>query len=379
MNEVRRGPVLFVINSMSGGGAERVMSRLLSLSRTEASGLEVALAILDRGPIAYPIPDRIKVWQLDSRGSLWRSVWSLRRLVKRIRPRLRLSFLTRANVANCLVGRFGGEARILSERINTTSHLGRGIRSGITKAIIRNTYPRADKIIAVSAGVAAELIGQYRVAAERVQVVPNPVDIESIRGDAAAPPSINIPDDYVFAMGRLTKSKNQAMLLRAFAAARLPGKLVIAGDGPERSALEALAKELGLADRIVLLGFVDNPYPILARARIFALASDVEGFPNALVEAMALNVPVIATNCPDGPAEILAGKGRDEISELSECDGGILVPCNDPALFAQGLNMLADEPTRSRVLAGAQRRLGEFEPQSVVRRYWQIIRAEMAS
>jgi glycosyltransferase involved in cell wall biosynthesis len=107
--------------------------------------------------------------------------------------------------------------------------------------------------------------------------------------------------------GRLTRQKDFATLLRAFALVlkRRPVRLLLLGDGPERKRLESLAAELGISAVVDFYGFVANPFPFIARSDLFVLSSAWEGFGNVLVEAMALGVPVVSTDCPSGPREIL--------------------------------------------------------------------------
>lgn len=349
------------------------MSRLLALSQAQASTYDIHLALLDRGPEAYPIPSWVTIHRLDCRGRFVPSIRQLLSLVRRLRPDVRLSFLTRANVANCFASAVSGSPCVLSERVNTAVHLDGKRKASLSKMLVRVTYPQAHAIIAVSQGVAAGLVEHFGVRPERIEVVENPVDLDAIRRDGSQADVLGIDEPYVFAMGRLTGSKNFAMLLRAFATARLPAKLVIAGEGTERPALAALAESLGIADRVELPGFLDNPYAPMRGARVFALSSNVEGFPNALVEALALGVPVVTTNCPDGPAEILAGKSLAEIDGLTEAPAGILSPLNDPDAFAEGLRMAFEGPARDRIVAGAIRRAGDFSPEGAVGRYWQVI------
>lgn len=367
-----------MINSLEGGGAERVLSRLLALSKSYAERYRISLALLDKVTLAYPIPDFVTVHQLDSRGSFWRSIRELRRLVRDLDPALRLSFLTRANVAN----RFASQRRavpwIVSERINTSAHLGTGLRALVVKALVRATYPRATRVIAVSRGVGEDLVRHYGVDRRRIDVVANPVDLDAIRAEGAKPDALGIAGPFIFAMGRLTGSKNHAMLMRAFARSGLKARLVIAGEGPDREALLSCAQQLGIADRVDLPGFLANPYATMRRARVFALSSNVEGFPNALVEALALGVPAVATNCPDGPAEILAGKSIEEVEGLVVAEAGVIVPVDDDGLLAEALKTLFEGPVRDAVTAGANQRVQDYSPRQAVDNYWGIIERALA-
>src|SRR5206468_6221358 len=124
------------------------------------------------------------------------------------------------------------------------------------------------------------------------------------------------------------------------------GTLVIAGEGPERGSLLQLGRRLGIANRLLLTGFLANPHPLLSRAQTFVLSSNAEGFPNALVEAMSLGVPCIATNCPDGPAEILAGLTREQVSKPLKASCGILVPMRDPEAMGEALRQIQDPKLR---------------------------------
>jgi N-acetylgalactosamine-N,N'-diacetylbacillosaminyl-diphospho-undecaprenol 4-alpha-N-acetylgalactosaminyltransferase len=374
----QRPPVLFLINSFCGGGAERIMSILLSRSEHKSGQYEIHLALLDKEPVTYPIPSWVTLHQLDCHFRLPSSLVQVRGLIRELKPAITVSFLTRANVAGCAAMRNTGRPAIISERINTDMQLGSGFRGLITKAIVRLAYPRASRVIAVANGVADTLACNYGVERTRLEVVANPVDVEEIRRRAAEPVDQAIDGPFTFAMGRLVPNKNFPLLLRAFAKSGIPGRLVIAGEGQERAGLLALARSLEIQDRLSLPGFLDNPHSLLARAQTFVLSSNAEGFPNSLVEAISLGVPSIATNCPDGPAEILTGMDRQSIVGTRVAPAGILVPMNDVDALSDALVAAQDPDTRQRLSEEGPRLAGTYCVDSAVARYWEIIEQELA-
>ena len=197
---------------------------------------------------------------------------------------------------------------------------------------VPHIYRAADAIVAVSGGVAADLADFGRLSERNIRVIHNPVFDTDVETRAQAPANHSWFDGkgppIVVAAGRLHRQKGFDLLLEAFAIARaeVDCRLVILGEGPERAALTATAERLGLAYDIDMPGFADNPFPLMRRAGAFVLSSRWEGFPNALVEAMACGAPVIAADCPSGPREIL-GDGRY----------GMLVPPENPRALGQAL------------------------------------------
>ncbi|RJF85771.1 glycosyltransferase [Sphingomonas cavernae] len=368
-----RRKILFIINSLTGGGAERVMATLLRHSEGWRERFEIELALLDNEPQAYAVPDWVTVHRLDCGFSLARSALRLRRLVGRIRPDATLSFLTRANVANAYAMRGRGRPWIISERVNTSAHLGNDAAGKFGRMLVRYTYPKASAVIAVSHGVADDLVHNFAVPVARVTAIANPVDVDFIARRATEPPPIAVDGRYVAAMGRLVENKNFAMLIDAFAASGVAGKLVIGGDGPLRGALEAQIARLGLQSRVILAGFLENPFPLVAGARYFVLPSNAEGFPNGLVEAMATGVAVVSTNCLSGPSEILAEAAREDISGVTRAKHGILVPCNDAAAMAGAMRSLEDKTVREHYATAALNRARAFAPENAARRYWRVI------
>jgi N-acetylgalactosamine-N,N'-diacetylbacillosaminyl-diphospho-undecaprenol 4-alpha-N-acetylgalactosaminyltransferase len=365
--------VLFVINSLAGGGAERVMVTLLRHSDAWRERYDISLALLDEEPVAYPPPDWVPVHRLNSGGGLWASVRGLRALVRRERPDLVLSFLTRANVAACLATAGTDIPFIVSERVNTDAHLGRGPSGAVSRRLVRLTYPRADRVLAVSQGVADDLARLFAVPRDRLAVVANPVDGDAIRARAAEPAAALPERPYVVAMGRLTENKNFPLLIDAFTGAGVDGRLVILGEGPDRAALERRIAELGMTGRILLPGFADNPFSVIAAADCYVLSSNAEGFPNGLVEAMAIGVPVIATDCPSGPSEILAQRPTGETSGLDCAEHGLIVPCEDPIALAEGLRRYQDPALRAHYARAARNRADAYSVAVSVAHYWKAI------
>jgi glycosyltransferase involved in cell wall biosynthesis len=231
------------------------------------------------------------------------------------------------------------------------------------QGFVRHAFPRAEIIIAVSEGVKQDLVRHFSIRAERIVVLPNPVDLERIRRLATERVDDDVPRDgaTIVAAGRLAHIKGFDLLIRAFARLRpsLHARLLIVGEGDQRAPLEALIGELQLSDRVALLGTRTNPWKYMARADVVALASRSEAFPNVIGEALALGRPVIATECSPGVAEYL-DHGRY----------GVLVPPNDVDALATGLDrILTDNELRRQLTARAPSRVESFALARIVDRY----------
>lgn len=369
--------ILFIINSLAGGGAERVLSTILNASGDWGERYDLHLALLDDETAAYSIAPQVTVHQLDCRHKLGASIVRFRRLVAHLRPAATLSFLTRANVANAVAMAGRGRPWLISERVNTSAHLGSGRAAIFSRALVRLTYPRASHVIAVSDGVVDDLVNHFGVVRDRISAIANPVDHSRIAALAAEDVEIEVTADDVVAAGRLVPNKNFAMLLDAFAASHIDGRLILMGEGPERATLEAQASRLGIADRLVMPGFVANPFAVLARAGVFALPSNAEGFPNGLVEAMACGLPVVATNCASGPSEILAHARCEDVTGPRMVDSGALVPTNDMTAFAQALARVHAASNRAQMGQAAKARSLDYGVERATQTYWRRIEAAL--
>lgn len=217
-----------------------------------------------------------------------------------------------------------------------------------------------DKIITTCNDMKTEAEELFPGLREKFMTVYNSFNFASIRAKASAPIEINHP--YVLAIQRLEESqKDNTTLLKAFKIVTdrccLPHKLHLIGDGKERQALEKLAGNLGLADKVVFQGFLPNPFPWMKHCDLFVLSSKSEGFGNVLVEAMVLGKPVVSTDCPIGPAEI-----------LDHGKAGILVPVNDENRLAEAICTVLSEPAlRNEILLRASVQVEKFNVENNIR------------
>ncbi|WP_181832709.1 glycosyltransferase [Bosea caraganae] len=364
--------IVFVINSLTGGGAERAMTNLLAFARDDLANDDVHLVLLDQEPERHEVDASVQKTTLNARHSLLPSLVQLHGALKRLRPDVTVSFLTRSNCANVVASALLRRPCVISERVHTSSHFGKRLASLGSRLMVRLLYPWADHVIAVSGNVKQDLVENFGVPAERISVIGNGISTDTIAGRASEAPAIALPDTFIAAAGRLVPTKNFALLIEAYHRSGLPFPLVILGEGPERPKLASLVETLGLGGRVLMPGYVANPYPVIRRARMFVSSSNAEGFPNALVEAMALGCPVVATDCEAGPAEILDSAERAD-QEPIVAPYGILVPVNAPQALARAMQMMAEEPMRLSFSLKARQRAADYAPDQVVKRYMAVL------
>lgn len=337
-----RPSLVLVGSSMAAGGAERVLS---TLANGWADRLQVTLVTLaSADEDFYRIDDRVRRVGLSvtgqSRGlthAISTNMDRIRRLesvVREVRASVVISFLMQVNVVAIAAARRAGVPILISERIDPRYHKD----PLIWRVMRRIAYPFADAVVAQTESV-AHWLGRV-VPRRRVMVIPNPVahpDVQTIP-DVEAP----LADRrYLVAMGRLTEQKGFDMLLDAFArsASCRTFDLVIVGEGQDRLALERQASALGLSGRVHFIGQVADARPYLKGASLFVLSSRYEGFPNALLEGMAMGLPAVAFDCPSGVREIV----RHNID-------GLLVAPNQVMELSRAIDeLLRDEANRKQM------------------------------
>ena len=295
---------------------------------------------------------------------------ALVRYLQFARPDTLLSAMTMPNLLATWAARLAGAPGrvVISQhsRLSTeVQHLG----WGPLVPTIRRTYSQADTRIAVSNGVADDLSRHLHIPRSDIVTLPPTFSVNFLgqaETTAAHPWLCPEAPPVILGAGRLTQQKDFPTLLRAFARVRQQRRvrLIILGEGPLRADLEALVRTLGVAADVALPGFVDNPFAYMARAAVFALSSAWEGLPGVLVESLAAGCPVVSTDCPSGPAEILAGGTY-----------GRLVPVGDSPALAAALSATLDAPPPRDLL---QRRAQAFSLDRVMDRYLDVLFPEPA-
>ena len=387
--------VLLLLGSLHGGGAERVAVNLLN--GCDPARFDVRMGLLRRaGPYIGEVdPGRLDVaegggWLRDEQGNaaLYRpdrlltgavqAPRALAALVRRARPHVAVSFLKGLSLAAWpAMGLLGAERpRWLAREGNNAlaviddelaSPLG---RRGV-KSLLGRCYRAADGVLANSSDMAEGLRRDFRLTPSRVHVAPNPIDLARIEAGARAPLDLDGRRPFIVTAGRLEPQKGQDLLLRAFAASRACDELdlVILGEGSRAAALRELAAALGVAERVRFLGFTANPWAWFARSRLFVLPSLWEGFPNALLEAMACGAPVVASACDYGPREAIED-GRS----------GLLVSPGDLDALTAALQTLLSAPELARRLGqAAQVRARDYGLPRSIAAYSAIFEAQAAS
>lgn len=330
---------LFLPN-FDGGGAERAF---VTLARGLADlGHRVDLvAGTATGLLRAEISPLVRVVDLAA-PRLAASLPGLIRYLRRERPERLYSALEGAGILALLARRLAGRRaiQVVPSIRNTLSDEARHATSKrkLMLRLARWLYPSADAVIAVSQGVATDASRVLRLPASTFIVVRNPTLTPELRRAAAAPvdhPWFNpksVP--VIMGCGRLVPQKDFATLIEAFALVRAqrPCRLLILGEGPLRPDLVTLAEQRGVATDLALPGFDPNPYRFMARSDLFVLSSLFEGSPNVIVQALASGAPVVSTDCPSGPNEILAGVPR-----------GRLVPVGDARRMASEISAILGE------------------------------------
>jgi glycosyltransferase involved in cell wall biosynthesis len=319
---------------VGGGGAERVV---ISLANGFARmGVRTDLVMKHvNGPYLSLVSDQVNVVDLGAHigaassnplAKARRFLSALSRLRSYIlerRPRAIISAVTLENLVAVMARKLAGsDCRLLIGQRDTMSRMSRWY----SRALARWLYPHSDGVVAVSRGVADDLVKVVPGIRDKVFVVYNPVDLDGIRRLSQDEPDHpwfrSRGHQVVLAVGGLKPVKDFASLIRAFEQARKtrPLKLVILGDGPERGRLEALVSELGLSEDVSLPGFTANPYACMSRSAVFVLSSRTEGFPNVLLEALACGCPVVSTDCQSGPGEILEDGKWGELVQVGDAE-----------------------------------------------------------
>lgn len=346
---------LAVFAATSGhSGVDRVLGNLVPA--IAGLGLNVDVLRVDgHGPHFDACPPGVRMVTLGARH-VATALPALVRYLLRERPTALLADKDRVNRTALLARALARSATRVGVRLGTTVSVNLADRGWLERTVqstsMRWLYRHADAVLVPSRGAATDLARHARIAAHRIRVVPSPVVTPRLlaAGDACAPHAWladQVP--VILGVGELCERKDFATLLRAFALLRAtrPARLIVLGEGRRRAELESLAATLGVTSDVALPGFVRDPYPWMTHARVFALSSRWEGMPVVLIEALALGVPCVATDCPSGPDELL--------------DADALVPVGDHAALAAALARQLDAAPACEYLTARVTRYGQIE------------------
>lgn len=357
--------VAFVIHALPCGGAEQVVSKMANYWSNK--GWEISILTFDDGsqwPF-FPLDNRVQHIPLklicvsSHRFSAYKENikrwFGLRRAIRQIKPDVVISFIDRTNIFTIAATRGIKIPIIVSERsVPTHSKIGK-----LWERLRRILYPFADCIVIQSA-----FIRNYfspRIV-QRIVVIPNFI---SSPGTIENESSLFLEKPFIFTLGRLSEEKRHDLLLQAFSKIneKYPAwKLIIAGDGPLRETLEILRKDLNLAGKVTFLGVIKNKYEYLQQADLFVHTSSFEGFPNAICEAMSCGLPVISTDCPFGPREII----HDGVD-------GILVENEDVEALSNAMDrLMGDEQERNRLGNNARQVIDRFSI-DIIMNQWEAL------
>ncbi|HEX4411830.1 MAG TPA: glycosyltransferase [Xanthobacteraceae bacterium] len=323
-----------VMRAFEGGGAQRDM--ILLCNALAAKGLRIHIvALKPQGSLRDLIDPAIAISAVPGRQMRY-AIPGLRRLIGALAPRSVISSEAALNLCTLIAVRSlprRDRPKLILREVGSPSIAERNDpyrQNRIAYRILRRVYRFADRIVTLTEGARDDLTKNFGVSAKSIAVMlTNAVvtqdvteQLEQWDGESGR------ENDLIVCIGRLSPEKDQATLIRAVALlpAALPWRLAMVGDGAERANLETLARKLGIADRVIFAGHVADPFPWMRRARVAVCSSVYEGLCNAIIEALACGTPVVSTDCPYGPVEILQ-RGRY----------GTLIPIGDAAAMAAAL------------------------------------------
>lgn len=352
--------ILLLVSSMHAGGAERVAATLVNAWTDRGDTVTLVPTYSSKGTCFYPVSDAVNlIWLADRVGTrsggplvAWRRLRALRELIREQNPDVVVSFLTNVNVAAILATKVLGKLDIpliVCERTNPVAEQSTG---RVWRIARRWLYPRAD-MVTVQADDTVGPFARQVPGIKQLKVIPNPLPPELLNAPVVDTQAVT-PRKQLLAMGRLAPAKRFDLLIDVFAdlAGEFPDwDLSIWGEGADRDDLQARIDAAGLDNRVQLRGRTDAPWDALSQGHAFVLSSAVEGFPNVLLESMALGLPCVTFDCPSGPRE-MTRDGQD----------AVLVPAGDRDKLREGLRRVFSDPA-------LRQELGKRAAESVRNRY----------
>lgn len=349
--DLQKGKIAIYFPSLHGGGAERAMLNLAGGIKDEGFDVDIILVSAE-GVYKHIVPKGVNIIDLKASGVM-ASLPKLCRYLKENRPVAMLSTPVHANIAAILAQKITRvPTRIIIREAITPSQSALYSRKKIAPVIfflMKLLYRHADEVVAVSRGVAHDLVSFVGLRPDKINIIYNPVVTKEMLSQADEPiehPWLkNKSGPVIITAGRMNRQKDHPTLIKAFNLIQKTcnAKLIILGEGQERKNLANLVENLGLQGVVDLPGFVENPFSYFKNSSVFVLSSLHEGLPNALIQAMMLGVPVVSTDCQSGPREILK-------------DGrlGILVPIQNEKAMADAILLALQQKVTNRLETGSE-------------------------
>ncbi len=316
--------ILLVVDSLRIGGAERAVINLANGFLKK--GFKVDIIAIDN-IIEFSPPKEVNLHSIDFKKSFldyFRYSKKLHRLIVKLEKLDNKEFdliLVNLQKSTRLMKSFNHK-KIYHVIRNTLSKSGSKNRKGLNvffrKQKLKKIYNNLE-LITLADGIKNDMLNKIGVKPKSIQTINNSINIDFVKEQACKSSLLNIGfSDYIIHVGSFSKQKRHDVLLRAFALLDIDVKLLLVGDGSERKSIESLIEKLNIKDKVILTGFQNNPYPYIKNARLLVLSSDYEGMPNVLIESLALNTPVVSTDCPSGPNEILTGELSKYLVEVGD-------------------------------------------------------------
>ncbi len=370
-----RRSLLFLCPSLVGAGVERRVCTLVKQFKDSPYAVKLGLLRLE-GEFLNDASDLNLLYVSPNKGmriifsplirfynlyNFFHALYQIKTMLAE-RPAIVVTFTLETILPMYMVRRFMGARGIrwvISEDSNTAEAIIDSCRYKWlvqwVNSVVGKAYRSADFVTTVSSSVQHSVRQRYGVSKHKINTIHNPVELTTVKLMSTAALDKQHDVDFILAVGRLVKVKQFDLLIRAFHEVRRSNriKLFILGSGPEKENLQRTIQDLGLSDDVCLMGFVDNPWTFMARAKLLVVTSKIEGFGNVIVEAMAVGCPVLATRC-GGPQDI-----------IKQGQNGVLVESNCSAI-AEQINTLLDDPARRKTLAESARlECDQYEPQLI--------------
>lgn len=361
-------PILLYLHSIQGGGAERFFLTLANGLSPDLFEVHVVLGSDHIKDYEAKFSASIKLHYLYSKASK-KSLIKLAKLIRQIRPQLAFTTINKNNLTLLA-------ASILSCHqmpivVREANHLSKTeYSSRKVRFLTRWLYNlKASQIVAVSNGVKDDLVNHYKIKKAKISIIYTPIDLEKIHQLGQYNPYDDEQPNRIVHVGSFTSQKDHRTLLEAFALVLkdMQAHLTLVGDGPLKSSILEDIKLHNLIKNVTLTGFVQNPFGYVYHSDLFVLSSKYEGFPNVLLEAMALHTPIVSTDCPSGPNEI-----------IDDGVNGLLVPVESKERLAKAmLTLLKNADQRVKYADSAYEKVQSFSLSSQLKAYETLFLSRM--